>query len=544
MAFVDDIQPKGLIHAAPLTGRTVKFTEGQVVTGKVLNITEQGAVISIAGVKILAKPLSSALLQEGAIIKVRIEVVSDEKVALRLLEQRTDQLFSLKPLEDSDIEQILLKAGMPTDVKSFTAARALISAGVSANSANLETLFNLMQKLRLDGFADAKILAFLIGRNIPITQEAIVLIKELFSNAKLGQLLNQLQQDLPQLPDTVSRQLLSSINKLTSLLKLNSPADIQATLKEMLQNISFDRHLLTGAKTTTNSTELNNIAIESLKSGQNILSSIDRPSLKQIGLSLNTVKQANELITGILKNSDSNIDLAFTQKLLGILPEIISKLSKISSSESAKLSNILFKLSLFVRLQTTDEAGQNILNELRSSFFDVQQAIKSVGPGNNAANRINELLARINTNINAQQLISNSSDLSQAPLNIMYMQLPFKLQNEVHTLEIAVQGDASKAKKIDPNNTSITFLLTLPNMGEIIISTTIEDGNITGRFMVENNAAKEAIDNSKYELEDNLSALARGDVIFTSEIKEPTAAMPTVEETLIPIELHKMDIYA
>lgn len=545
MAIIDGIQPKELIQGSPLVGRTVKFTEGQVVSGRVLNITEQGAVINIAGVKILAKPSASTALQEGANITVRIEVVSENAVVLRLLEQKQERLFSLMPLDDSDIEQILLKMGVAPDTRNFTAAKALISSGVPANSTNLEMLLGLMQKFRIESPEGAKMLAFMIGKNIPISRESANLINELFSNAKLGQLLEQIRQGLSNSTDNGTlRQLLDSIDKFSSLLRLGNTSDIQAGIRTLLQNLSFDNRLLLLAQSSLSSNELNNMAAQLLESGQSILSSIDKFSLKQIGLSINTIKNANELFATLLKDS-SNIDAGSLQKLLDILPQIASKISKANTEQANRLSDILFKLGLFARITTAKETGQDAMVELRNSILNAQEALKAVSAsGNRQASQLNELLGRVSANINAQQLASSSIDLSQSPLNIMYIQLPFKLQNEIQTLEIAIRGDSSKNKKIDPENTSITFLLAMPVLGDLLISVIIEDGNISGRFIVDSERAKEAIDGTKNELEDNLSKTAKGSVLLSSEIRDLAAGKPAVEDILIPVDVRKMDIYA
>lgn len=537
---ISNVQFKDLIQASPLVGKNVKFTEGQVVSGKILSVTEKGAIISLAGNKILAQ--TNVSLQEGSSIKAQIEVASDDKIVLRILEQKTGSHFTFQSLEDGDIENVLLKLGVAGEPRSLTAAKALLSAALAVNTENIDKILAAMQKLNIETLPDAKALAFLIGRNIPLNKTTLEFTAALLSGAKIGELIGDAATKLSAISQMEPfKALISQLNSFSAALNFESAPAVESSLRSAVKNISFSPPMLASLKAALTPEESASLVKSLAGDAQQFIQSIDRFALKQIGLSSKVVQQAGGLLTTIL--SESPASGQSVSKLLDILPEIIAKAAKYNPNLADKLSSVLFKLSLFSRVMNTDN-NINFRPALNDNIANAQDVLKSVFLGENKTiNLVGESIGKISTNLTAQQMVSNTVDLAPAPQNIMYMQIPFKLDDNYRTLEIAIRGDETQAKTIDPDNTSVNLFLTMPNLGDIAVNVNIHDSNLDASFVVDDQRIKEAIDKGLSELGDNLQDKVKGSVNIDSTVRAKKGLDHSVEEILMPIDSRKMDMY-
>lgn len=537
---ITNVQYKDLIQASPLVGKTVRLTEGQVVTGKVLNITDKGAVISLAGTKILAK--TAVNLQEGSTIRAKIELASEDQIVLRVLDQKTSQPVNIQSVEDADIEHVLLKLGLGGDGRTFEAAKALLSAGVAVTPGNLEKLLTLMQKFHIESSSEAKALALMMGRNLPVSKISAEILQDFLAAPKLGDLLGNLNVRLSELAHLEPfKQLAHSLDVLAATLKFDSPTGIESGLKALLKELSYSLPADILTQSQIGAKEINGAVKELAMQAQQLLLTIDRYAFKQMGLSGKAVLDVNNLLGSLIGTEAP--DKQSIAKLINLLPELIAKMSKINIDTTDKLSGILFKLSLFSKLMAS-QGGVNGPASLSENLVASQDVLKSVFSGQSrAVDQLSESMAKIASNVSAQQMLSSSLDTAPAPLNIMYIQLPYKVDEQFRTLEIAIQGDETQAKKIDPDNTSVNLFLSMPNLGDLAISLKIEDGNLDGRFIVQDISAKNAVDSSIDLLEDNLSDKIKGKANIDSLLRDPEVERPGVDEILMPVEARKMDMY-
>ncbi|OLS35961.1 hypothetical protein BTR22_13300 [Alkalihalophilus pseudofirmus] len=107
---------------------------------------------------------------------------------------------------------------------------------------------------------------------------------------------------------------------------------------------------------------------------------------------------------------------------------------------------------------------------------NVKATLMQIARGEEEGTRLNQLANQALNNMTGQQLLSRSDQ--QANMQSLFFNLPMLLQNKVENLQVFVNS-RNEGEKVDWENCSLFFLMETPKMGEVGISLSAADRQLS-----------------------------------------------------------------
>ncbi|MBI2941021.1 MAG: flagellar hook-length control protein FliK [Chloroflexi bacterium] len=150
------------------------LTVDQTVEGRVVQSTDNRALIRLAGRELLAQ--TRATLQPGELVQLQVRDVRPDRVILQIVGRGEGQ-GTLRALGEADLARLLEGQGLVPGRDNLLIARALIGAGLPIDRQVMERLAGELARAGGNPEADADTAAYLRARNLPITQATLALAR-------------------------------------------------------------------------------------------------------------------------------------------------------------------------------------------------------------------------------------------------------------------------------------------------------------------------------------------------------------------------------
>lgn len=530
-------------------------------------------------------------LKEGNVFKGEIIDVAGDKVTIRLAQD--DKLFArlqgdvqlgigdqllfsvkenngnqilIKPLFDSlysaqtkVLEQALDLTGLSPTEKNFSAAKALMDAGLSLDKSNMTQVLSQSMK-----FPDTSMstLVSLNKMDIPVTTENIRQYERYES------LQHQIAGDIETVvdsmtdfstlfsPDTDVNTIFSFVREITDIFATQMPDTVQENEGQIA--FSETEHISNGVsdagelilnqqQSDHNGEKLTNVFVEQMDEGRGIPES-------------NLQNEDNHVVT-MTENADNLVkQLGFTQKeasqllqnvkALGVPEEVITNVIKNSTSPEQFLQHML---SAIDQTMTNESAFKQLLDsgEFKKLFSDMIHNSWSLNPNQmKDPKEIDDLYQRIQKQSrefenamtakggdgkefhqNSQNMRQNMSFMEQLNHQMIYAQMPIKLSNQNMNSELFIYADKKKLME-KKDGISVMLHLDMDHLGQTDIKVTLTKSNVHARFYLNDEEGVEIVANHMDELAKQLGL--RGFSLTNEVVKrKPAESVNKVVDEII-----------
>lgn len=362
---IDQVSAKELtLIASPLKGSQLHIEQGQIFSGRVLSVTNDGIIVNLAGLKILAK--TNLSLVEGSSIRVRVEELADDKIILRLLGSDSGLKATLTPLNNSDIKEMLIKFGLPQSGINTEIIKVLVESGVPVTKEMITEADHLLKQLGSSGSSDIKSVISLMSRDIPVTKETMAPMNNLLTGKLIGEQILNLLNSSADVSGNVKDKLDIFIGVLRNII-VNNPelsSGIENSIKSFINQLGFERNILGGTKGNLSDLGifLKPALLEIMDSLEN---QIKTPANTNIASSVKNVLDnfvGQQVVSNSLGSSNQSINYAYVQIPLVINNnvETIQLVVKNDSGSKEKLDPQNSSFAIFLNLPAMGMFGVDL----------------------------------------------------------------------------------------------------------------------------------------------------------------------------------------
>ncbi|MGN0437997.1 MAG: flagellar hook-length control protein FliK [Lachnospiraceae bacterium] len=509
------------------TGDMASLKEGSVFKGEILDV---------AGDKVIIKLENEAQLP--ARLQGDIQLGVGDQLLFSVKENNINQVL-IKPLFDSlysaqtkVLEQALDLIGLSPTEKNFSAAKALMDAGMPLDKGNMTKLLSQSMKYP-DTSMDT--LVSLNKLNMPVTEQNIAQY-ERYQNlqhqitADIDTTVNSMTDFSGLFPnDTEGNTIFSFVRDMTNMFVSQMPESIE---QGDVPQLSADTNM-------TNSPHNTFEAFHTKTSDDDYVQS---PSFRQ------NIEQSNEVnfsetILNLTKQTgltDKEVtSLLQNVKELGVPEDMITNIAKNSTSAEHFLQNMM---SAIEQNMTNDALIKQLLDSpsFKKLFSEMIHKSWSLNPNQmKDPKEIDELYERIEKQSKAfenailskggdgksfqegsQNMRQNMSFMEQLNHQMIYAQMPLKLSNQNTNSELFIYADKKKLME-KKDGISVMLHLDMDHLGQTDVKVTLTKTNVHARFYLDDEISVEILENHMDELAKQLGL--RG-FSLTNEVVKRTPA--------------------
>jgi len=162
----------------PLNGAIAtlrRFDPGQVLHGRVLAVRGSQVLISLLGEQITAESLLP--LRVGQVLDLVVREARPDRITLRIATEVEGKAPVLQPFTDQDVNELLIEQHLPTDPTNMLIARSLIRNKLPVTGANVPAIRHALSFIEAPAAEEVDAAVFLIARELPVTPQSLELAK-------------------------------------------------------------------------------------------------------------------------------------------------------------------------------------------------------------------------------------------------------------------------------------------------------------------------------------------------------------------------------
>ncbi|MFZ5966361.1 MAG: hypothetical protein ACOYVK_04215 [Bacillota bacterium] len=475
-------------------------------------------------------------LKVGQIIKGAIEKIDGDTILLKLLGGEVIQAKTSIPLEDQ------LNQSLRFIVKQ--SENNLIVLKPLDDSSNGNSLQTVSPSDVL-----SKVSSLLAKEGIPVDQEILQLIKELY------------KYDLPINSHTIMDfiKLKSYYEKTASILEqqptLLQPSMLDKNIHDVIKEfmLKLDNSVPKSPQSTT--------ADETVQPKGNIISD-NNTARPPIVLDNETMKVEKTAVSSklLFKPNDLNIQGMNYEKLLFLIKNNFQ--TNISNAVhvnnliyhdfmlSQQLTNFIDKLSLHAETKDIGELFKNIFEKITKKIvdknFNPKEIIDELRSNLESAQKTIETLNRSDKHVilkDIQNMKDSIDFLNKLNQTQTYIQLPIKLDHEYKNLELFICDQDKKKRKIDPHDIRLFISLDTNTLDTVQALIEIKHKNLTCNFRFASEAIKSYFIEHESNLKNGLDSFGFDNTNFHYAVfNRKNTLMSIPEESLSDKAIHSIDL--
>lgn len=497
----------------------VNWKEGTVFKGEILNSDGEKVTIRLENDEILPARLQGD-----------IALSPGDQLLFSVKENNVNQIL-IKPLFDSlysgqtkVLEQALELNGLSPTEKNFSAAKALIDAGMTLDKGNMTRL--LSQSMKFPETSMDTLVA-LQKMNIPVTEESIQ------QYSRYSNLQHEISADIERVVDSMTdfsnlfpegydgQTILSFVREITNLFSDSGDIPVQTDEPAANEQMPDTGEILDGETPEAHTLE------NGMQANESVDSSL-QGKVTDIMKQENTGDKNTEFsVVEFSKNSGLN-EKEVTQLIkqavsLDILEHEVMNLLKNTSSPEKAVQNLISTMESSL---LPDEALKQMLfsEPFKKLFSNMIQESWSLNPTKmKDPKEIDELYERIRNQSrdfenalldkggngksfqqNSQNMRQNMTFMEQINQQMIYAQMPIRLSNQNTNSELFVYADKRKLME-KKDGISVMLHLDMDHLGQTDVRVTLTKSNVHARFYLNDEESVSIVAGHIEELEKQLA---------------------------------------
>lgn len=501
-----------------------RLETGDVINARVLEVSPQEAVLRLSdGTVIKARTTESLDVKPGQTISLSVTSRNENSFVLETVKNISQAMTANLP----NLQKMLEAVGVKPDNTNLKLAAEFLKYGAAPTTENIT---EALESMKGPNGLDVEKAVFLAVKNINTSAADKNMLTGLLSgNMKLGQLLESLHK------------VLSNTNQNTDAMPASEPdtlpdtgtkipqqsgkpaAEVKANgINDDKTNLTASEVVNTEVKSAEQSAALPKTGTDTLdpkvavSSMQSVETSIFQPEQTEVK-NTNAVTIEDEASPSIQKQADNGTVSAYavkseskeTDKVLnstGIDSEVRN--ISIKPADGSKISDIKASDLKQRTVNSPHESLERINKSIDKLYVNINKQLsgEELDPGS-IKNRLAELAKEL------KQIIQSSSDSKPVNVqaastlnliedtvrlldmfnsnNVLYYQIPVRIDNYRSTAELYVMKRNQTKKKIDPNNSVVFLSLDTKNMGRVETIIDVKGSNISISLRNESKAASD-----------------------------------------------------
>lgn len=451
--------------------RLIRFSKGQFVVAKVQRVVDSLAWLDIAGITL--KTRTEIPLQAREQVLLEVTKADPAEITLRLIGQATPSNTEgelTAATSGNDLKSLLVSWGIEADDVNLNIAKALLTYGGNISPEDIESV--RAQWLMTNSYrpADLTTLAYLYTKQLPISNETIVLANQWLSQSpQIAQRLHDLQLAM---------------------------ADAYAQLSPIIDNPPALNRLFNDLEIA-----LAKIANWSISAGTPTAEIASR--LADLIPKLNTPPESQLINSSSIRNQLVQQSVVDGSNVKGASPTILIE------NDSTVQSTGMSILAMNQPQLTAQQPADNVINPLHRLVGAVAETLSNLDldkPTAKVLHRLADQLDTFSKELGSVQLSNLTTPLDVSIEPDYLFPIPLTSSDGPRTAHLKVFRRSGQ-EAIDPKNLRIALLLDLPELGEMAINLTIYEQRLGGQFLSGREETQRLIEVELNKLHDGLKAL-------------------------------------
>ena len=519
-----------------------RLEAGDVISAKVLEISPGEAVLRLSDGSVIKAGTNEPLdVKPGQTISLSVSSRTESSITLETVKTTSQTI----PADTGRLQKMLEALGVKTNKLNMNLAAEFLKYDIKPTAENLTDTIELMKASK--GPNDIEKAVFLTVKNISTSQVNKNMLDGLLSgNIKLGNLLESLYKalnsytkgsDIQNSEDvtptfmihtnaenaeneasqqTEQVQVDSNTNESTNLTSSNAQFKEKLAIIDQSDREVFDAapsHAATNSsQTATREVGTDTLATNPGKTMDSGAIAIQtEEALSNTNTTSNTEQKTVDLPTGLANSSkeigpNSELDTDFANKNTGPVADYANKIVSVKASNIKNSHDYIDKKQ--APALNVEKSLLNINESIEKLYVNINKQLSGAElDSGNIKNKLFELVNELNTlvqssaNSQAKNVqVATSVNLVEDTIklldmfnsnNVLYYQIPVKLDDYKSTAELYIMKRNHNKKKIDPNNSVLFLSLDTKNMGRIETILDIKGRNISISLRTESQTVSE-----------------------------------------------------